>query len=87
MPRGGADSRNGLSRKDHLILVAGSLTIALLAAGLLIKLCAALSSIFGFPVLRGNGGERLAFALLATAFFLIGWPVSVLLCRARVKSK
>ena len=85
MRRGGADSRKGLSRKDHLILVGGSLTIALLAGGLGIKLCDALSSIFGFPILRDNGGAKSVFALSATAFFLIGWPVSVWLFRAGVK--
>jgi hypothetical protein len=67
--------------KLHLLLGAGNVAIALLAARLLILYCVVLSRIFGLPVVRNNGGVTLVFALSATTIFLIGYVVSLWLCR------
>lgn len=68
------------SLRHYLLLGTGNLAIALLAAKLLIVLCDVLSRIFGFPILKDNGGPRLVFVASAIGFFLIGSVISVLLC-------
>lgn len=67
------------SLRHCLLLGTGNLAIALLAAKLLIVLCDVLSRIFGFPILKDNGGPRLVFVASAIGFFLIGSVISVLL--------
>jgi hypothetical protein len=75
------DPRSESYLKLQLLLVAGNVAIALMAALLLILYCDVLSRIFGVPVLRHNGGTELVFILSAVMFFLIGWVVSHLLSR------